>query len=115
MPLSCLCDDEYAWFYDMPDGYHNLDTSRRKRCASCNTLIEIGAITALFSLWRYPNDDIEARIYGDDGEISLANLYHCEVCADLFFSLYELGFDCISPNENMKLLVREYQNKYLKE
>jgi hypothetical protein len=35
-------------------------------------------------------------------------MFHCEVCADLFFSLRELGFECVAPDENMRELVLEY-------
>ena len=112
MPLSCSCDfdpyDDGAWFYDSPDDYQALDRSRAVRCSSCHALIKPGDTSIQFTRWRGVVSDIEARIYGDDGEVPLGPMFHCEVCADLFFSLVELGFECIAPDENMKELVKEY-------
>jgi hypothetical protein len=71
-------------------------------------LIKPGDTTIQFVRWRGVASDIEARIYGDDGEVPLGPMFHCEVCADLFFSLIELGFECVAPDENMRELVQEY-------
>ena len=112
MPLSCSCDfdpcADGAWFYDSPDDYQPLDRPRAVRCSSCKALIKPGDTTIQFTRWRGVTSDIEARIYGDDGEIPLGPMFHCEVCADLYFSLSELGFECIAPDENMRELVQEY-------
>jgi hypothetical protein len=112
MPLSCSCAfdpyDDGAWFYDSPDDYQPLDRPRAVRCASCKALIKPGDTTIQFTRWRGVTSDIEARFYGDDGEVPLGPMFHCEVCADLYFSLAELGFECIAPDENMRELVQEY-------
>jgi hypothetical protein len=112
MPLSCSCDfDPYedgAWYYATPDDYQPLARRRAVRCASCKARIKPGDTTIQFTRWRGVTSDIEAKIYGDDGEVSLGPMFHCEVCADLYFSLSELGFECIAPDENMRELVQEY-------
>jgi hypothetical protein len=112
MPLSCSCDFDYyedcAWFYETPDDYQPLARRRAVRCASCRALIRPGDTAIQFTRWRSVVSDIEARIYGDDGDVPLGPMFHCEVCADLFFSLRELGFECIAPDENMRELVQEY-------
>ena len=112
MPLSCSCDfDPYeygAWSYATPDDYQALDRRRAVRCSSCHALIKPGETSIQFIRWRSVVSDIEARIYGDDGEVPLGPMFHCEVCADLYFSLSELGFECIAPDENMRELVTEY-------
>jgi hypothetical protein len=112
MPLSCSCYfDPYedgAWSYESPDDYQALDRRRAVRCASCRALIRPGDTAIKFTRWRSVVSDIEARIYGDDGEVPLGPMFHCEVCADLFFSLIELGFECVAPDENMRELVQEY-------
>lgn len=112
MPLSCSCDYDYYddcdWYYESPDDYHPLYRRRAVRCASCRSLIRPGETATLFRRWRSPRSDIECRIYGDDGEIPLAPMFHCETCADLFFSLRELGYECIAPNEGVRQLVKEY-------
>jgi len=56
---------------------------------------------------KVPDTDIECRIYGEDGEIPLASAYMCERCADLYFSLEELGY-CVQPWEDQRDLVRDY-------
>lgn len=112
MPLSCSCDydgdGDYAWSYSPPKDYSVFGGKRRKRCSSCNALIDIGAICAKFARNRLPISDVEERIYGEDGEIDLADMTLCEECADMYFSLSALGFKCVAPDENMRDLCREY-------
>lgn len=115
MTLSCSCDydDDPDWIYIPPDDYSTLNTKRRVRCASCYGLIDIGATVTEFTRARPPRDEIEERIYGEDYEaVPLAPMYHCERCADIYFSLYELGFTCIAPNEKMTELASEYAQTY---
>jgi hypothetical protein len=109
MSLSCSCGDpeDCDWYWHEPADYSTLDTKRRRRCKSCGTLIDVGSIVAMFLRDRYANGDIEERIYGEGCEIPMAEWYHCETCADLYFSLSELGF-CVSPDEDMRGLVKEY-------
>ena len=61
---------------------------------------------------KIPYTDIELSIYGEDGEIPLAPFYFCEICADLYFSLFELGFECLGPGEDMREMVKEYAVVY---
>jgi predicted RNA-binding Zn-ribbon protein involved in translation (DUF1610 family) len=118
MTLSCSCDtdggDEFSWYYTVPKDYSKLTTKRRKRCSSCNTLIDVGATSLRFYRHRPPKWEIEEKIWGEDGEIEIASMYHCEACADMYFNLRELGFECIAPDEDVRKLVREYQAIYLK-
>lgn len=104
MSLYCGCEAEpepgmtWSWW---PDDYTDMPfKSRRSRCAdeSCRKLLNPGDIVAAFKRFRVPETDIECAIYGDDGEIPMAPQYLCEECADLFFSLTELGY-CLSHNE----------------
>jgi len=113
MPLTCHCgeDEDAAWYWREPNDYSVLEKpvgrSRRPRCQSCFTLVDFGSTVIKFERFRFANTDIEERIYGEGEEIYLAPHYHCERCADLFFSLSELGF-CVSPEECMLELVKEY-------
>ncbi len=109
MSLTCECNDDYDWYYDTPNDYSLLETSRRKRCVSCAQLINIGAVVTKFTSWRRPTSDIEERIYGD--EVRMAAKFMCEECSDLFFSLHELGF-CITISDSMHNLVAEYREIY---
>lgn len=110
MSLSCSCGewDGDGWYYIGPNDYTTLQTQRRKRCCSCKSLIDIGAICARFDRYREPiMDSIEEKIFGEGGEIQLASLYQCETCADIYFSLEEIGY-CVPADNDMRELVKEY-------
>jgi len=115
MSLSCSCDfdGDCSWYYTPPKDFSELKTSRRKRCTSCNTLIDIGATVASFGIERPVRSFVEEEIYGDDGMICMANKYLCEKCAGIYFSLDDLGFSCVAPDENMTELVEQYQHDYV--
>lgn len=117
MSLSCSCDFEPdegdAWFYQHASDYSILNTKYSRKCTSCQLKIKPGMIVAKFNRSRYPKNEIEERIYGDDWEaISLAPYYLCEECADIYFSLMELGFECVSPDDSMRELTKEYHALY---
>ena len=94
MSVSCDCTSDYDWFFQAPVDYSILETAQRKRCFSCETLIYLGADVGVFRAWRTPHDDIEERIYGEDGEVPRADFYMCEECVGLYWSITDLGF-CI--------------------
>lgn len=116
MSLSCSCnwDGDYDWYFSVPTDYSILNTSKRKRCMSCKTLIAIGACCTEFPRTREARTEVELAIYGegDTEAIRLASYWLCEECSDLYFSLLELGFECISPDENMRELVHEYAEEW---
>jgi hypothetical protein len=115
--LSCECDwypepgDVTFW---PPRDYSTLETSRRKRCESCNCLIDIGSLVGKFQRYKMPDSDVEIRIYGDgeDGEegVPRADHYLCEPCMDLYYSLEELGF-CPQLGDQREL-AKEYARDY---
>jgi len=109
MPLTCYCDyDEYSWYYEYPDDYTEMPTrKKRARCSSCNTFLNPGEVVTQFNCSRPPKSDIEYDIY-DGHNVPLADKWLCETCSDLWFSLHELGFECVAPDENIKNLVKEY-------
>jgi hypothetical protein len=110
MSLSCECGewDDADWYYDNTSDYKPLDTKRRRRCCSCKSMINIGALCVESMRFRNPGyDTIEEKIFGEDGQIWLASHYLCETCADLYFSLEALGY-CVSPGEDQRELVKEY-------
>lgn len=127
MPLSCSCDFDYEfepgdWYY-MGDScdFIELNTTRRQRCQSCKELISIGEFCVSFERLRYPYNDIEAKIYGffdaedamlNEASIRIADHYICEKCGEIYLNLGSVGFDCISPRENMPGLLRDYQVEY---
>lgn len=108
MPLTCDCDydGDFAWYYGNGN-FGTLTTKRSRKCRSCSKRISVGEPVMEFDRWRQPENDIEERIYGDDGEMPLASYYLCEPCSDLYSSLEELGY-CVSPDEDQRALVKEY-------
>ena len=75
-------------------------------------MIDVGATVASFPRYKVPDTDVEEKIYGEDGEVPRAPHYLCEMCADLYFSLMDLGFECIGPWEDMREMVQEYAALY---
>jgi hypothetical protein len=109
MPLTCSCEtDGSSWYWFGPRTYSAMPPRKRRFRCSCGTFIDTGATVAEFARARPPRDSIESNIYGEDGEIAIPSLYLCERCADIWFSLYELGFECCAPTENMLDLAAEY-------
>jgi hypothetical protein len=103
MSISCDCGGgDYDWWYIPPLDYSILETNQRRRCFSCRGLIDLGADVGKFTNWRSPRDDIELRIYDEDGEIYMADTYMCETCIGLFWSMTELGF-CISLDKGERM------------
>ena len=117
MTLSCYCDYDWPepgsvrWFW--PNDYSTLQTKRSRKCCSCGERIEGGATVAAYTRYKVPEFEIELSIYGEGGDDGppRATWYHCEECADLCFSLQELGF-CLYIGDDMRSLVREYADTY---
>lgn len=126
MSLSCSCDwdhdyDPGDWCYDLCriDSYrfNLLATRRRVRCCSCNQLIDIGALCIRHQRHRYPYDEIESQIkcgcdieqaFQDEPTIKIADHYQCERCGEIWLNLQALGYECLSPSENMEESLAEY-------
>lgn len=117
MGLNCSCSDgdgvitpgAIVWYE--PDCHSVLDGTRASRCVSCGDRIPLGAIVAKFERFKVPQTEIEIKIYGESGLVPRAPWYHCERCADLYFSLEELGF-CLNPLDDQRELVKEYAEVY---
>jgi len=111
MSLSCECNDSWdgQLAYYPPSDYSRFISMRRKRCCSCVAYIRPGDTVAKFERFRGTHNDIEERIHGE--QVPLAAHYMCERCADLYFSIDELGF-CINLGDDMRLLVKEYSEVY---
>lgn len=107
--LSCSCDDwdGDGWAWEHPIDFEPLETSKRKRGCSCKKLIGIGADCLEFERFRYPKNDIEDRIYGEQAEIYLASWYMCDKCGEIYLNLDALGY-CIS----IEIPMREYLAAY---
>lgn len=112
--MSLMCECEYddwpepgqmQWF--SPAEYLPLSTKKARKCCSCSERIAVGDTCCEVSRSKVPGNEIECRIYGEDGEIPMASKYLCEQCADLYFSLEEVGY-CVTPMEDQRKLVAEH-------
>lgn len=111
MSLSCgYCDyeDEDVGFrtYCAPGDYSVYDRRNTRLCQSCGeTRIRPGDVVNKFTV------EITTYFSEQDEEWKhreAAPVYQCEACADLYWSLQGLGFECVHGGENMKQLAREY-------
>lgn len=109
MSLSCTCNEwdgePGSWFYYPPKDFSKLETKRRKRCKSCEMLIDIGADCLIFERERASEYEIEERLYGDT--VTISPYYMCGPCGEIYFNLTEAGF-CMAPNESMAENLQEY-------
>jgi len=127
MSLSCSCDyDDYEfeagdwtyWYYIDQIDFEKLGTTKRKRCCSCNELIDINSLCLKFQRFRYPYNDIESKIktgldledsFCDKPSIPIVDHYHCERCGEIWLNLSDVGYECLVPSENMVESLKEYQ------
>ena len=110
MGLSCECgvdEGEWEWWYEISNDadFEPLDTKKRKRCASCNTLIDVKSDCLRFEKFRYPKDEIEERLYGN--EIRLADQYLCRACGEIYLNLDAAGY-CYQLGEDLREQLKEY-------
>lgn len=111
MGLSCVCNNDldvgdFAWVYYDPRDFTITKTGRRKRCCSCEELINTCSPALEFERCRAPRHPIEESIYGD--EVDIASWWMCEKCGEIFLNLTSVGF-CVNIIENdMQSLLKEY-------
>lgn len=116
MGLSCDCDYQGCldvdWYWWPPKDYQELSTKRSRKCSAlgCKRKIAVGDLCIEFERTRQPRTEVELKIYDEEDcqAIGLASYWLCEECADLWFSLEELGFKCVSPDEDIRQFVRDY-------
>lgn len=128
MSLSCSCDwdhdyDPGDWLYDHDPtdkyDFEPLQTRRRVRCCSCKELIDIGALCLRHRRHRYPYDEIESQIkigwcletvMCDEPTIRMSDHYQCERCGEIWLNLQALGYECLSPGEDMADALADYHD-----
>lgn len=104
--LYCYYENDNSdYYFYHNDKFSKLETKKRKRCCSCNNLINIGDTIISFERARKSLTDIEERIYGD--EVSLANHYMCEKCFEIYLNLMDIGYN-IDIDQNMNEYLKEY-------
>ena len=104
--LSCSCwDGDFDWYYEIPEDFISFDEFRRKRCISCNKLINFGADCVQFYCYRDAHTEIEEEIHGDT--VELAYKYMCFDCGSIFLNLSELGY-CLSIGHNVREDLEDY-------
>ena len=111
--LSCSCsyNDEYdgdGWTYYIPIDFTILETKRRRRCRSCNELIDVGARCVEFERFQYPQNETQCDIMGGwDLEMDLASYYHCESCGEKYLNLTAAGY-CLHITDDMRKAMKDY-------
>ena len=107
--LSCTCyfDDDAEWYFIPPNDFSKLKGKRRKRCCSCKELINFETPCLEFIKFRYSQNDIEDRIYGEGNEIYMAPWWMCEWCGEMYLNLDALGY-CHYLGDSIKEAMEEY-------
>ena len=105
LSCSCLFDNDDGWYYYPPSNFSVFSRLKRKRCCSCNKLINTGAQCVEFSRHRSPRTDIEEKIH--KSEVRLAHWFMCEQCGEIFLNLDSLGY-CIRLGESMQENLKDY-------
>jgi hypothetical protein len=114
--LSCYCPDfddtnHSSWSYYPSIDFKIFDKTRRKRCCSCHELIDLQSLCLEFGRSRSIHTEVEEKIYGEDGEVPLADWYMCEDCGEIYLNLDALGF-CVDISLDMREELKEYQQEY---
>ncbi len=106
--LSCSCsEDDYSWFYFMPNDFVCLDTKRRRRCCSCRNLIDLKSLCLKIERYRDPKTFVEDKIYEDVGEVPISPYWLCESCGEIFLNLTEIGY-CLDLGIDLRKYLQEY-------
>lgn len=109
MSLSCVCYEwdmePGSWMYHPPQDFSTFQAKKRKRCVSCNVLIEIWADCLKFDRTRSPYTEVEERIMGD--EILISPLFMCETCGEIYLNLQDIGY-CLNLGDDMRSCLKEY-------
>ena len=115
MGLTCSCDGgdrepgEVVW--EETDTYVSLATKRGRLCCSCKEKLTPGDTCVEITRFKVPEFEIEERIYGEESGPPRASKWMCERCADLMFSLTELGY-CAQPWDDQRELVADYADMH---
>jgi hypothetical protein len=110
MSISCSCGDYEGQPGDIgfyhPEDYSEYRAQWGKKCCSCGTMIRKGATATEWTRFKIPDDEVEIRIYGEDGEVPMGSWWMCEECSDLYFNLEEAGY-CVTPYGDLREEVKE--------
>jgi len=100
MGISCACEfDDPDWYYEVHDQPCVLDTKRFRKCVSCRAKIVIGGTAHKVHRWRSPRDEVEERIFGEGGEVYMADWYLCLTCAAIYHALEKVNA-CVNLGED---------------
>jgi hypothetical protein len=116
--MGLFCDSgfdsdgfDWWWQWDRSDAVP-LATKRSRKCCSCGEKIKVGEPAVTINRLRNPVTEVEERIYGEDGEVYMADWHLCDKCNDLALSLDELGF-CfeLGNGESLQRQIDDYRRE----
>lgn len=123
MSLSCSCGewDGEGWYWVLAqktiangDGkipreveyFFPLESTRAKRCCSCNEKIVPGKLALRFNRWRGSTAFEYDRLGWE--EVKIAPWFMCESCGEIFLNLDNVGY-CIDIRDFMPHLLEEHR------
>ena len=97
--------------WNKTNDYVPLLTKHSRNCCSCQAKLYPGDTCVEITRFKVCEHEIEERIYGEESGPPRASKWMCERCADLMFSLTDLGY-CAAPWEDQRELVAEYADTH---
>lgn len=99
MSLSCYCDDDYDWYYEISE--MEFSANKSSKCYGCLEPIVIGDLVAHIDTHKIDEEDEEIA-HKTEGRI-------CDKCWNQYQALIALGF-CITANVGfIKEAMKEYK------
>ena len=109
-PDDFSCDpSDFDWMYYNPKLKTIPIFGKRKRCCSCGEFCKPGSEGGLISRWRAVRSEVEEKIHGEDGEVTIADWWYCESCMDLHSAVTDLGFGYNIGDDLRELVKVEYK------
>lgn len=114
MGISCACDyglDDCSWYYEVHDEAKVYDWKRARKCCSCKAKLRPGTKAHCINRWRAPVSEVEENIYGEGGEVYLADWWFCERCYAIY-AAFERVKVCVDLTSDLREDLAEFNRDY---
>ena len=114
MGISCECNADYEaeWWWEVHHAPTILDTKRSRKCISCGEKLQPDSAVYKVFRWRNPKTEIEERIFGEGGEVYMADWHLCLSCAAIYHALQRVKV-CVNLGEdNLHDYLAEFNTCY---